>query len=63
MLISCADLTVVNKGLEGGSANTRVDEIAADHDTCTTFSGFAMNSDNIIGVLSEELGHVFAEVM
>ena len=63
VLISCADLTVVHQGLEGGSANTRVDEIAADHDTCTTFSCLAMNSDNVIGVLREELGHVFAEVM
>ena len=61
MLISCADLAVVHQCLEGGSADTGVDEIAADHDTCTTFTSFTVNSDYIVGVLREELGNVFAE--
>ena len=61
VLISCANLAVVNKRLEGGSADARVDEIAADHDTCATFSSFTVNSNYIIWVLREELGNVFAE--
>ena len=61
--VECANFTIVNQGFEGGFAELCIDEITADHDTCSALSGLAVDGYHVFTGLVQEAINVPTEVV